>query len=333
MPGVRALRKVGLGREATAGTKVTATTIWRGTGGMPNDTREVTFPEENIGYISGTTRNYIARIAGEMALDETPATFEQFPHILEAGVQTVTPTTDTGSGYIYTYNFPTTAQNTIKTYSIEAGDDQQIESAAYGFVTDFTLSGVSGEAWQVGSTWQVRQWEPDTWSSSATAPVIEEMLFSKTKLYIGATTDTLGSTDTLKSNTLLAATLNATTGVIPVFTAEGQLYFSFTKATMPEVTLELTLEHDATSVAERAFFRAGTPRQILLVTTGSALTSAGAYATKTMKILLSGVYETFPPLEDQDGNDIYTITFRARYNATTGQFATITIVNELATLP
>ena len=55
--GIKALRKILLGAETTAGTAVAADTIWRGIGGL-KDNREVITPDEDIGYLSGKARNY-----------------------------------------------------------------------------------------------------------------------------------------------------------------------------------------------------------------------------------------------------------------------------------
>ena len=53
MTGIKKLRKLQLGRETTAGTAVNATDLWRGIGTIEDQT-EVMFPEEDIGYLSGS---------------------------------------------------------------------------------------------------------------------------------------------------------------------------------------------------------------------------------------------------------------------------------------
>jgi hypothetical protein len=88
MAGSRALRKIQLGKETTAGTNVDATTIWRGMGTI-KDNREVIFPEEDVGILGGTTRSYIARQWSEISMPSVESTFEQLPYIFEAGVQSV----------------------------------------------------------------------------------------------------------------------------------------------------------------------------------------------------------------------------------------------------
>ena len=73
MAGIKALRKLQFGRETTAGTITTPTFIWRGMGTIA-DTREVKFPQEDIGYLGGTTRSYtpqLSRGQGIRRRDET----------------------------------------------------------------------------------------------------------------------------------------------------------------------------------------------------------------------------------------------------------------------
>src|SRR5512146_1129189 len=147
-PGVKALRKLQFGRETTSGTVAAATTIWRGEG-VIEDTLLVVYPAEDIGYLSGVDRTYVPLKGAKLSLNSTPATFEQVCHILEMGLKTATPVQDgAGSGYVRTYTAPTTAQNVIKSYTIEGGDDITAgqERMEYCFVTDFELAFKAGEA-------------------------------------------------------------------------------------------------------------------------------------------------------------------------------------------
>jgi hypothetical protein len=89
-------------------------------------------------------------------------------------------------------------------------------------------------------------------------------------------------------------------------------------------------------MAEKAAWRAGTARLIQLKFEGSALTTTDDLATydvKTFIINLAGKWEKFGPLDDQDGDDVVTGTFRARYNAEAARFAEIIVVNEVETMP
>lgn len=332
MPGIKALRKLQFGRESTPGTIVPATTVWRGQGAL-EDKREITFPPEDIGVFAGVDRSYISFIEGGLDLESTPMTFEQLPHILEMGVKAVTPAQDgTGSGYVYQYDFPATAAPSVKTYTIQGGDDQQAQVMEYCHATEFTLEGASKQAWMMSASLTGRQAVNQAFTASVALPSIEEMLFGKTRMYIDAITGTWGTT--LKSNTLLKASLKYSTGIIPKYTADGNLYFSFIQYTQPEVVLDITFEHDGTAVAEKTNFENQTARLIRLLIQGSTFTTAGTtYSVKTAFVDLAGKWEKFNPLGDQDGNSIIEATFRARYNSTAAKFGKIVVVPALSALP
>lgn len=328
---VKKLRKIILGQEVTAGTAVVCSTIWHGTGTM-EDKLDTVFPEEDVGLLMGTDRAYIASKSAGLTV-EGDATYEQLVHILAAGIKTVAGSQDgTGSGYIYIYPFPTNAANTGKTYTIEFGDDQQAEEMEYAFVEKFTLSGKAKEAVMVSADWSGRQVSLCSFTGTATLPTVSTILFQNSYLFIDAIGSSAGTTT--KSNTLLAFDLSVTTGFTPVFAADGSLYFSFVKQVMPEVELKVTFEHDATSVAEKAAWRAGTPRIIRLKTVGPAVTTNGStYQNKTLIIDLCGKWSKFEKIAEQNGNDIVTGTFKAAYDATAAQAGQVIVVNELATIP
>jgi hypothetical protein len=333
--GVKALRKIQMGAESSAGTIEAPTTIWRGMGTI-EDTREIVFVEEDIGYISGVDRTYTPRLAAALSFEDVEATYEQMPHVLDASFIKATPTQDgSGSGYIYQYDVPVTSQwsDQIQTYTFIGGDDADQDVMEYSFVEAFTLSGVYGEAWMVSAEWLGRQVQQTSGFQSGVAlPSVSEILFSKTRIYADDVSGTAGATEL--SQTLLEATLEVTTGLVAKETADGKLYFSYPKSLMPEITLECVMEHDSNAVAEKQNFRNEKPRLLRLEAKGDTLSTAGStYTEKTMIIDLAGKWESFGPLDDDDGNDTITGTFRVRYNETAALFAKFIFVNELASLP
>jgi hypothetical protein len=269
-----------------------------------------------------------------LLIESVPATFEQFPHLLEMGIKTVTGTQDggTGSGYIYAYALPTTAANVIKTYTIEGGDNQEAEVMEYCHVTDFTLTGDERQSWMMGANITGRQVVVQAFTAAIAVPDVEEMLFQKTKIYIDtASSGSFGGT--LKSNTLLAAQLTVKTGMTAKFTADGNLYFSFVQTLVPEIRLRCTFEHDAISAAQKVLWRSETPQLIRLEITGSTFATPGTtYATKTCLIDLAGTWESFKKIGDRNGNDIMEGELLARYDSAGAKFGGITVVNALTTL-
>lgn len=331
MAGIRAFRKIQLGRETTAGTAVAATTIWRGVGTI-EDQRELTVVEEDIGFFSGGDRSYISKLYAALSMDETPATFEQLPYILEAGVKAVqTGASGGGSAKEYIYTMPTSSPNTLAVYTLEGGDNQQAEKMEYSFVDQFKISGKPGEAVMMSADWFGRQATNASFTGALSLPTVEDILFQKGKLYIDDVSGTMGTTQV--SNSFLGMDLTVKTGVTPVWTGDGNLYFSFTKAVRPEVTLEITFEHDSSSVAEKTNWRNLTSRLIRVQFDGTALTTAGTnFANKALRIDLAGKWSKFDKIDEMDGNDIIKATFVAKYNATAAKFAEFTVCNTLTSL-
>ena len=110
---------VQLGREATPGTAVPATTIWRGPFGAPEDTRIRKIKEESVGALIPAELSYDTRLGAKLAMPATELTYEQAPHIFEAGILTATPS---GAGpYVRLYDFPLTTARMPKFYTLEAG--------------------------------------------------------------------------------------------------------------------------------------------------------------------------------------------------------------------
>jgi hypothetical protein len=301
--------------------------------GVIKDNREVIFPEEDVGILGGTDRSYIARRWSEVAMPAVEATFEQVGYIFEAGVQAVqTGTVDTaGSGYVYSYAASTTAQNSTLTYSIEGGDDQQAEEFSYGFVKHFNLAGTGQGALMMSSDWTGQTTTNATFKTGLSIPSVEEILVNNATLYIDNAGGGIGTTTV--GDTLFGVDLDWTTGLQEYWAVDGSLDFSLTKFTRDDIVLTMTYEHNGSAVTEKAKFRDGSTRLVRLLFAGSALTTEGTFANKTLRIDLTGVYEDWSALEDQDGNDVVTATLRVRYGETDSSKADIVVVNELANLP
>jgi len=321
--GILGLRRIQYGFETTSGTAVPATHVLRMTG-TPQDTRDTIMPDEHVGILPGLDRSYTPKTGGEFAV-EGEATFEQLPVILNCAICEEVNTTDAG-GYVHTFAFATDTAKTIRTLTMEGGDNAGCESMDFCYVPEFTLSGNAGEAWMLTATFRGGEVTTDTFtpSSDVTTPAVEEILFSKTSLYIAsATTDALGTTDQLVSNTMLAASIRFETGWAGVDAADGGLDFSFVKQVAPEIVADLTFEHNTSSIAEKAAWRANTTRRIRLYTPGSD-------GSRDLYIDLAGRWETFDAIGEQDGNDIVRGTFRARYNTTAALFCTVAVHNNNA---
>lgn len=338
MAGITGFRRAQIGLESTAGTAVAATAILRGPAGAMKNDSVLVFPPEDVGYVSGVDRAYIPQLGASYDMPAMEATFEQLPYICAAGIKNVTTGASDGAGTdkVYAYPFPTTSLNTISTYTVETGNDNQEEEMEYAFVDSFTLEGSGGgslNALMVSAKWIGRQVTPSSFTSLVAYPSVEEILFGKGKLYIDAIGGTIGTTQ--KTGTFLGMSLKVKTGWVPRYTGDGQKYFyrpAFVKEAM-EVLCDITFEHDATAVATRAAAVGPTAQKVRLQFDGSSVGTPGTtYSTKALRIDLAGLWEMSPPLESQNGNDILKMTMRARRSSTASLFAVINVVNELTAL-
>jgi len=336
MSGREGLRYIQLGREATAGTAVAATTIWRGRGIFQPD-KQIVVPEEDLGIFGGLDRSYIPYVGPGFKMDPTPATFEQLPHILDAAIGEATPAADgDGSGYVYTYTLAETSEATPQTYTIEGGDDTQCEEMEYSIVSEFNINGASKEAVMVDATWFGRQLSKVTKTASLEPPTsIDTILFGKATLAIDAIDGTAGTTN--KANSLMGFKLNVKTGFMPLYSADGNIYLATYYQTDPEATLELTMLHNTIGRAQIDAMEAQTPQLFEILVQGAALATDDTYTYKTLKITCSGKYESQPELSAQDGNNIITLKVLCKQSLAADNFSDkrlqIVVVNELSEMP
>jgi hypothetical protein len=333
MTGRRSLRRLQFYREATAGTTSAATFTFRGIGTIL-DNIQVQRVSEDVGIIGGTTRTNVPMKGGSLAISQTPATFENILHVLEMAIKTATPSQDgAGTDYIFSYAFPVTSGNTIKTYSIESGDDNEAERMAYCFVKDFTLSGNGRTAYQLQANIQGRAPALTTFTSAPALLAVNSMNFGLTKIYQDAIGGTIGTT--IKSNTVRGVNFKFASGIEAKDTADGRLDFSFTQGTDYVVTCDLEFEHDAIAAAQKVLWRAETPvlLQVKVEGTTAFATPGTTYSVPTIKINLPGYWESFSKIGEANGNDVVTGKFVSAYNTTSASAGSVIVAVELATVP
>lgn len=337
--GITAQEKTLIGVEATAGTG-NVTTTWRGMGKI-KDRREIVFPPEKIGIFGGTTRSYIPRKGSEVTL-EAVMNYDQPAYIFNASIATATPTTDVGTSQIRTWTVASAstdlyATTDLTTLVVESGDNIGVEKVNYVFGKTISITGRQGEALNLTFTGEGR--DPTTSASFTSVGSTdldnpsESILFSMGKLYIDASSDTIGTTQV--TETLLDMTLNFTTGWVALPAKDGRLDFSSIKRVDDEIVLDVSFEHNATAETEKNAWKSETERALQLRFEGSANTTTDTYDKKTFIIQLWGKWRSFGAegLEEQDGDNIYRGQFRAAWSNTASNKAKFILVNETATLP
>jgi hypothetical protein len=332
--GIKRLSKLQLGKETVAGTAVAATTVLRGVGGMLNDSRKVEEVEEVIGIIGGADRDAIVQLLTMIEIPAKPLTPEQFQYVLAMALGgPVTGTADgVGTDFIYTTNFPTTSVPTAVTYTVEGGDNFQAERAEYCVCTKFSIAFAANSLAKVSFSVMGRQSTTNAFTGALSLPALSELPVNKAKVYLDAIGGTYGTTQL--SNTIIGGQINVATMWQPVFTMDGQLYYSYPSYTDTKVDGSLTFLHDTAVTQAKTDFRARTPKLLRLDFIGDAVGTPGtAYSNKKVIVDLPIKYLSAPAITDQNGVDQIAFTFRSRYNTTAGNAGKLIVVNELASLP
>jgi hypothetical protein len=308
--------------------------MWNGPGGMLDDRREFVFPKVDVGSLGPSLRVYVPKYAAAIDFEENEATFEQSPYIFDAGIKAlVTGVADgTGTGKIYAYPHGLASANTVSTRTIQGGDNSGAEVMEYAFVDTFKLSGKAGEAWKQTSTWLGRQVAPQAFTGGQVAPTVEEVLMSKTILSIDAGGGTIGATPV--TGAILGFEYVEKTGVTPLWTADGNLYFTSLFNAIPEITLKVDFTHDTAAIAEKALWKTTTLRLVRIVASGIAITKgSGVYSYKTAQIDVAGKWSKFEKIGETNGLDIVSATMKVMYSLTDALFSTLTWVNLVTALP
>jgi len=325
--------KIIFGREATPGTpETTGLTTWRGPFAYPDDARTRTQSDERVGNFTVTEREYDTAYLARLTLPPAELTFEQFPHLLEMGIGTVSPT---GTGpYVYTYTTPVDGSiNALKYYTVQAGNTtvtQDIGEMSYVFAEEFELSGKYGEVWRAGGTLVGRTLTPKTAFATATTPTsVEEALFSKALLYVDDDDGTIGTTQI--TGVLMGATLRYKTGRQPIPVGDGNLYYADVKGVQPSGTLTITAELEQTD-ANVSFVAAERLNKNNKVTRLIRLSCDGS-GTSGMVLDIPVRWTRFGSYTDDNGNISVDMEGDIRYSSAAALWFEAAITNSLSALP
>lgn len=315
------------------GVNVAATTIWRGPFMSPEDDRTRETAEEQVGQAMGAERSYDTLLSAMCAVPETPLTFEQFPHLLEASIMTATPS---GAGpYIREYAVPTgDAWNAIQPYTIRAGNKivtSDVQVLPYCFVSEWSIKGEWGKAWTMAATWKAQRMSSGAFTAALVVPAVQEALFNRSTFFIDASGGTIGTTQV--EGVITAFELKYESGIVWVPAGDGNLYPVRHKHTRPNVTYTITMEveqdpalSNASSIAtERTAFSANAVRLIRARIPGSD-------ATRLIVIDLPGKHDKVGAYEEAEGDSQATIEGHGVYSPTDSLAFTVEVTNNVTTM-
>jgi hypothetical protein len=330
--GIKKLRKVQFGPEETPGSPVAATIKWRGPGVGVEPLDVIEFVEEDIGRFGDANRTVKLSAGAQLSIPDTLLTFEQFGLLCQMAIesqQTGVQDGTTGSGYIYTFDFPLTSANTIKTWTVEAGNNEECADMEYVFCMEFGVRGTQDEGVMLSGSLRGRQYTAGQSFASLSAPSVDSAVFNLSKLYIDAVGGTMGNTQ--QEGVFLGFNISVKTGLQPVVSGDGNLYFYTHEQVGWEISVDVVFKHTGGGAAEteHANWLAQTARLLEIKLEGAGITQGdGDYAKKTVRFQLPGKWQKFAALEDRNGVDILTGTFVSKYDPTASLGPKILVVHE-----
>lgn len=334
------LRLVQLGFESTQGTLVAATQQMVGEGVYrPEIDREFeTFPR---GVRAPVTGGGFAIRRGATLTFTTNLDYQQAIFIFGASILHDAAPTGTGP-YTWTYtpdlthNLSTDIRAVTVEYVISDGTTLHYQrESGFGMITSWEITLAFNQPAKITFEMFMRAEQTSTVTGALTPMTgraqIPSNLFT---VFMDPSGGTLGSTQ--KTTTIREATLAFTSGLVASYTLDGRADLDFThvNAGMMDATLDLTMEHNATTATEIGIWRGtlgvGGVRLIRLKADNGAATTAN----RQIQVDLAAKYLEPPGFEHEDpGIEIVKMRMGMEYDSGAALALAAQIINGTSALP
>jgi len=310
--------------ESTAGTKVdVATTRLMGQLSYPYGGPIIhTSKPQSQSLVSP---NYPTKVGEELGFTfEGKCTFEQIIYLLSMGIIECTPT---GSGpYVWTFKHNMSQPSTPKSLTLQFGDNAQAYDAEYVIAKSLEFSGAIDTPVMMKAELFGRNFEPTSWNPAAGAlanpSALDTVLSNFTKLYIDLQTGTIGTTE--KPKTITDWAVKIKTGYEPDKHGGDTLAFDSLAQDEPEVTVDLTIDvNDATEAERLIYSNVGTRLfQLEIAGTGDNL----------LTFQFAGHYSSFGPKSEKNGKNKIPVTVHVDLDTGFTDFFIAEVTNSIAAL-
>lgn len=341
--GLKAFRKIQYGVESTHGTAVAATEIVFGTLTVKPSDQVWHKPEQDRGVLAMNVETPF-EVSKEIELDfEGELNDRLMVFLANIGIRgNITPTQPDDSNepnhYLWTVEPALTTPNTpdqtngIETVTLEYGDNVQGYEVEYLFLTSLEISGTVNEAIMVTATFMGRQVGEVTFTGALTDPSVAYFAFNNSQFYIDTSYAGIGGT--AKTGMLRAFTWTYESKFMPLFAADGNLYFSQIKEDKKTVELELTYWRDDTNAeAEFDKYEAQTTTYIRIALQSDTEMDSGQDNPEYVYLDGAFKYTEFPEIDDEDGTSVITVNAEAFYDATASKMFGVLIGTTMDALP
>lgn len=316
------LEGVQIGVESTPGTAVAANkspSTMKIELGIKSDVEEI---RQNRGKFVSTTaqgREWSeGKISGQPSYEELQIPFCGL-------LKNVSPSTVDTTGRSWVFKPSMTAEDAIKTYTIEQGSAFRAHKVAYGLFNSFGLKLDRKKIEMSGSLIAQRLTDSITLTSSPTEYAIVPVLPKEWSIFLDST---LGGIGTTKLTRVFAADFSFSNRYNPIWPVDAAKDSFAAHVEMPiEVKVKLMAQADAEGMALLDRLRDGQTRYLRMKATSSRL--AGA-ATAPYSLQIDGPVQVISPndFSDNEGANVIEWEMSFVYDATFASAIEVTLVNK-----
>ncbi len=331
------LGKVQVGVETVHGTAVAATKLLPIVQkSLPID-RKVTPIAYDLGVNADVTGSLVQGRLVEDTLSWDEGAFQLLPYLFAAGIKgpgtgPVEQTTDQGD-YLWDGEPSLTADNSLKSLTLQRGDNQQAYIHAYAMFKRIHLSGQIDQAGgaslvKIEADYFAKENATGVFTASLAALPLTYMSAKLTQIYLDTAWADLGETEL--ENILRSFDLDILTGTYPDFNGGDAETFGAHDQGPISFMLSLTLKRGAITEALRA--ATGQMRFCRLDINGPAI---GSGENHLARFDLAGVVEDVVPMASNDRQksaNLDTLVLQGQYDPTSGKLLAPSVITDLVSL-
>lgn len=319
------LQTVQIGLETTSGTSVSAGKRLSATSIEPSvqtNIRAFKPMGQKFTTVSALGKEWVeAPISGQLS-------YTDWVYLAASGLQYTAPVQQgVTTAYLWANTPGQSAEDTVKTYTIEVGGTQRAHKFSYGLVRNLGYTITREEATIKGSMLGQRISDGITMTATPTDIELVPVLPTQVSIYMDSTVGGIGTTKLLRVLSIDFETGDRFGPVWPIDAA--QTSFAAHVETEPDANFKIKMEADAVGMGLLTSLRAGTKQFFRVAAIGSLIASTYYY---TWQHDICGTVSEVSEFSDEDG--VYAIewTFDATYDSTFTKAFSFNTTNMLTAL-
>lgn len=257
-------------------------------------------------------------------------TYGEVVYPLSSILKATTPSSDTTLGKKWVFAPALSAEDTVKTFTLEQGSAVRAHSAAYGVVTElgfkFTRDGVEYDGAMIAQ----RITDGVTLTAAPTAIETPVVPIAGTQISVAFADTWAGLEGATAATRVLEANWKIGDRFNPLWVLDAsKASFVATVETVPSIAASVTLEADAEGMAFLDLMRNATMKWMRISATGPDIETGKPYLFQ-----IDGAYNVSEPTEFKDQDGVYAVgwTLEPVYDATATKTYEVTVRNKVATL-